>query len=246
VIVLLNRIPAPDGGAGGSLGGRIVAGISSDGLYKAIVGFESKYFPGQRKGFVDPGGPMLKRLEDLAASKAATPPKEADKEMPLDVLRRNLADYSKKLGWHPDQVGYYWPPIIDTAVNFVDMWKKAGLIDVLVPAVLFGRAHLTKDVAFYSDNGGWVQRQQLNFVPRNGPDSAWKEAPPLPEMRYGQPVDLSMSVVTEKHDAVLLFQGGVFLRLMPYRQTVDTMSATWRRLKTDVKTPYDRELDNHP
>ena len=52
---LLNSISVPDGGTGGSLTPRIVAGIASDALYNAIVAFENKYFPGQRRGFVDPG-----------------------------------------------------------------------------------------------------------------------------------------------------------------------------------------------
>ena len=73
VIALLNRISVADGGAGGSLAGRIVAGISSDALYRAITKFEDKYFPGQRSGFLDPGGAMLARMEALAAGRTAPP-----------------------------------------------------------------------------------------------------------------------------------------------------------------------------
>src|SRR5262245_2706003 len=74
VIGLLNRIAANDGGGGGILGGPIVAGISSDALYRAIAQFEDRHFPGQRSGFVDPGGAMLKRMEELAGGTANTPP----------------------------------------------------------------------------------------------------------------------------------------------------------------------------
>jgi len=70
VIDLLNRISVADGGSAGRLGGRLVAGICSDELYRAISGFEDKQFPGQHSGYVDPAGPMLKRMEDLAASPA--------------------------------------------------------------------------------------------------------------------------------------------------------------------------------
>jgi hypothetical protein len=73
IIALLNLIPVEDGGAGGALGGRIVSGISSDELYRAILHFEDLYFPGQRSGFVDPDGPMLKRIEDLAARPSSRP-----------------------------------------------------------------------------------------------------------------------------------------------------------------------------
>ena len=55
VIDLLNRIPVADGGTGGSLGGRIVAGLASRALYQAILAFEKKHFTGRVKGFVDPG-----------------------------------------------------------------------------------------------------------------------------------------------------------------------------------------------
>ena len=53
VTELLNGISAANGGAGGGLGGRTVAGICDDGLYAAIARFEDKYFPDQRGGFGD-------------------------------------------------------------------------------------------------------------------------------------------------------------------------------------------------
>lgn len=73
VIALLNRIPVADGGTGGSLGGPIKRGMASDALYRAIVAFEDKHFPGQRSGFVDPDGAMLKRMEALTARRPASP-----------------------------------------------------------------------------------------------------------------------------------------------------------------------------
>lgn len=73
VIALLNRIPVGDGGAGGSLTGRIISGMSSDALYRAISKFEDKYFPGQRKGFVEPAGAMLVRMEALAGRTVSAP-----------------------------------------------------------------------------------------------------------------------------------------------------------------------------
>lgn len=73
ITALLNLIPVEDGGAGGKLGGKIIGGISSDDLYKAILHFEDFHFPGQRSGFVDPNGAMLKRLDDLAARPSSRP-----------------------------------------------------------------------------------------------------------------------------------------------------------------------------
>jgi hypothetical protein len=73
VIDLLNRIPVASGGAGASLKPRIVGGVASNELYAAIVAFETKAFPGQQIGFVEPGGAMLKRMEELAAPAARAP-----------------------------------------------------------------------------------------------------------------------------------------------------------------------------
>ena len=67
VMDLLNDISAAHGGADGTLGGRVVAGVCSDALYAAISRFEDKYFSGQRSGYVDPGGMMLGWMERLAA-----------------------------------------------------------------------------------------------------------------------------------------------------------------------------------
>jgi hypothetical protein len=73
VISLLNLVPTADGGAGGSLGGRVVGGIASDELSKAILRFQTQYFPSQQSGFVDPGGPVLARMELLASRPTAAP-----------------------------------------------------------------------------------------------------------------------------------------------------------------------------
>ena len=77
IIDLLNRVPRTSGGAQGGLNPRIVAGICSDDLYAAISAFEGKYFPGQRSGFVDPGGLIYQKLATLAAPAAAPPPAPA-------------------------------------------------------------------------------------------------------------------------------------------------------------------------
>jgi hypothetical protein len=82
VISLLNHIPVIAGGAAGSLSRPVVSGICSDELYRAVSTFEDKHFPGQRSGFVDPGGAMLKRLEDLVAA-AAPPPGPIDFVTPV-------------------------------------------------------------------------------------------------------------------------------------------------------------------
>jgi hypothetical protein len=73
IIAFLNLVLVEDGGAGGALGGRIISGIASEALCTAILRFEDRYFPGQRSGFVDPDGPMLKRMDELAARPSSRP-----------------------------------------------------------------------------------------------------------------------------------------------------------------------------
>lgn len=74
VIDLLNRIAPSNAGTGGSFKPRIIAGIASDALSNAIVAFENRHFPGQRRGFVEPGGTMYQKLEALAAAPATPVP----------------------------------------------------------------------------------------------------------------------------------------------------------------------------
>jgi len=82
VIALLNRIPVADGGAGGSLAGRVIGGLASETLFQAILRFEKQHSPGNQTGFVEPGGAVLARMEMLASrpptAPAPTPPRQWD------------------------------------------------------------------------------------------------------------------------------------------------------------------------
>ena len=68
VINLLKGIPPADGGPTASLSKSVQSGICSDELYRAISAFEDKQFPGQRSGYVDPDGAMLKRTGSVGSS----------------------------------------------------------------------------------------------------------------------------------------------------------------------------------
>src|SRR5260370_2669354 len=141
VIDLLNGIPVGKGGAGGSLKGHIVSGICSDALYHAISQFEDKYFPRQRQGFVDPGGPMLKRMEELAGRALAKPAAETS----LDVLRRSVlnADANLKGLWAAgDRV--QMDSLIAMPVKHVDDLKRMNLNKLPWWAELFGKAYVTE------------------------------------------------------------------------------------------------------
>jgi hypothetical protein len=228
VIALLNRIPVSDGGAGGSLGGRIVSGLSSDALARALARFEDRHFPGQRSGFVDPGGAMLRRMQELAGRAASGPatapaPPQAPVETPLDILRRNVlngAGYrGKKQVWPANDRGLF-VALVTMAVSHIDRLKAQGFDKLPWPVELFGRAHVTPHGAMFWPTFtatfkmvfGSGDGHVLHIL---GPDGL-EEAPPLPDMRYGSPVDEKSFVTTEKLPALFLYQDGECFRVPPY------------------------------
>jgi hypothetical protein len=104
VVDLLNLIPVADGGTAGYLRTRIVAGLASTELYQAILTFEKKHFAGQVRGFVDPGGAVLAKLEALAHRPPVTPPAPPKPKNQWDAItsksvmagvRAGLADDNK-------------------------------------------------------------------------------------------------------------------------------------------------------
>ena len=92
VLSLLNQIAVPQGGTGGDLSGRIVNGMASDALNRAIARFENLHFPRQGSGFVDPGGAMLRKMEQLAVaiSTAPAPPPKAPPAPPPTIALPSL------------------------------------------------------------------------------------------------------------------------------------------------------------
>jgi hypothetical protein len=101
VIDLLNRISLADAGTAGSLTGPVVAGLASAALCRAILAFEKKHFAGQAKGFVDPAGAVLAKLEACAIRPPPGPapgPNQWDMlttEQVMQGVRKGLADDNK-------------------------------------------------------------------------------------------------------------------------------------------------------
>ena len=67
IINMLNVLPLADGGPEGSILGKVVNGVASDALNKAILRFQKLQFPAQQIGFIEPGGPVLAKLDALAS-----------------------------------------------------------------------------------------------------------------------------------------------------------------------------------
>ncbi len=88
VTALLNKISTVDGGAEGSLIEPIVKGYASKSLYNSILFFQSIHFPKSMSGFIDPGGPMLAKLESLAGK----PARVAEKPRAKSELWDNISD----------------------------------------------------------------------------------------------------------------------------------------------------------
>jgi hypothetical protein len=220
IIDLLNRIPVADGGTGGKLNGRIIVGMSSDALYRAISQFEDKHFRGQRSGFVDPGGAMLKRMEELAAraTNAPTATQPAAKPKPLDVLRRNVLNATAVTGkWTAGELVEF-EPLVTMVVKHIDSLKSQGF-DNIPYAELWGRAHVidmgAADAPVTSESRLGIYnikgRLQLGYDDAKGRFIK----PDLPEMSYGRPLPIKPRVViaTTFLGAMLLFQDGTCFRL---------------------------------
>jgi hypothetical protein len=196
VIGLLNSIPDAQGGPGDSLiGSRIVNGIASDALYRAIVRFEDKHFPGQRSGFVDPGGAMLKRMEELARKPdrpsryqpdpdALPPPPKWN----LDVIHRELLYRLPSSIREPLENGGKFhaegkDALFVMAARQVKSLKDQNFTELPWPAAMFGRAYVLKSFKMlpYAKDDGSVSFSNV--------DTQETETPNLPIMRYGEPVD---------------------------------------------------------
>jgi hypothetical protein len=220
VITLLNRIPAQDGGAGGSLNGniagRIVAGMASDALYRAISRFEDKHFPRRRSGFVDPGGVMLRRMEELAARAAKAtanrPPPDPIMLPPQPPVRTSLDRLLDHVlldaPWshYPVSQRNAFARLQGLAMLYIEGLKTQGVNSLPYQVVLFGRAYITKGKM------PTMARGDLEFIT----DKGRSERPPPMTESYGGPVDITADVTTGSSGVLLLYDNTICYRVFPY------------------------------
>jgi hypothetical protein len=231
VITLLNRIAVGDGGAEGKLEVRVVNGIASDALYKAISRFENQHYKGQGSGYVDPDGAMFKKMDELA-KRPLSPPRGYPSRYPpiedtprpppgsLEVVYRDLLN---QLPYKMREAMENGGPLsaegrdalFVMAARQVKSLQEQNFRRLPWPVAMFGRAYVFRSfkmLGYIHDDGS------VSFLNTDTHDT---ERPKLPEMRFGQPVEsAAMSAITGKLDALLLYDNGIARHIPPYHEFI--------------------------
>ena len=220
---LLNGISVGDGGAAGALNGTIVAGICGDALYAAISQFENKHFPRQGSGYVDPGGAMLRLMEQLAARPGSAPAPALTQststpaaETMLDILKRNVQDVRSIAGkWTAGdavQLDRLIKMVLEHIENLKGIKDQGGkLLDKLPwSAEIFGRAYIfkagTELIYTYRPN----KLVDFRYVAE---DLQGRRKDVSAEMKYGYPLNWTDAIFVYKLPALVLFQDGLCSRI---------------------------------
>ncbi len=212
IVALLNKIPAMSGGTGGSLNPRVIAGIASDELFRAILSFEEKHFPGQRSGFVDPGGLMLKRLEALSAGSLSAPQPAPPKPNEIDDL---LAAIEKSQAANPN---------LPAVKRFLNGLKADGYVKAIqnerIEGYLFG-------IASWAANRDFHDADKIYW---NGiKPSVGRTTPFQPErMHYATPLYGRNVIQVEQGEAVILLRNDVLRLKAPYEMHIQPPGTAYK------------------
>ena len=226
IVVLLNKMSVQSGGAGGSLNPRVIAGIAGDDLFRAILLFEEKHFPGQRSGFVDPGGLMLKRLEALAAGSVSPPQQASQAPAPgeIDIL---LARINGSLSANPN---------LPAVIRFLNGLKAEGYVKAIqnerIEGYLFG-------VARWAANRDFHDADKIYW---NGiKPSVGRTTPFQPErMHYATPLYGRNVIQVEQGEAVILLRNDVLRLKAPYELHIQTPGAAYKPPALQPRSAADR------
>ena len=134
----------------------------------------------------------------------------------LDMMRRALFDGPSVTEASADERADL-VPLVALAAAHIEALQSHGLKKLPWRVAMFGRAHVTIDempVMLPRDPGS-VRFVDLAAARRN--ERTALRTPPLPESRYGEPVDIYADVTTEASGALLLYANGVARRVYPYR-----------------------------
>jgi hypothetical protein len=135
----------------------------------------------------------------------------------IDFQRRKVLD-ERRAKLFSDAERKAFQPLVDMAVKHIDSLKNdLGRTELPWPVAMFGRAYITQDKIPVVEKDGSVVFLALGFTGR--------QSLPLPEMRYGQPIDMQMDVTTGKLGALLLYSHlGECCRVPPYHHgTIDRL-----------------------
>jgi hypothetical protein len=103
------------------------------------------------------------------------------------------------------------------AAKHVKSLKDQNFTELPWPAAMFGRAYVFKSFKMlpYAEDDGNVSFSNV--------DTHERETPPLPIMRYGEPVDaVESSVITGRLDVLVLYRNGNFQHVLPYHEFIIT------------------------
>jgi hypothetical protein len=246
---LLNGISSSDGGAAGTLSDTMVAGICGNALYEAISEFEDKHFPGQGSGYVDPGGAMLRLMEQLIARPGSAPvpaPTQSTRtpaaETKLDILKRNVQDVRSIAGKWTAGDAVQLDRLIKMVLAHIDTLKgitdQSGKLLDKLPwwAEIFGRAYIfkagTELIYTYRPN----KIVDFRYVAE---DLQGKRKDVSAEMKYGYPVKWIDAIFVYKLPALVLFEDGLCSRVPS--NTVANISA----LRLAAEKGIDPEFVDH-
>jgi hypothetical protein len=127
----------------------------------------------------------------------------------IDFQRRRVRDERRSKLFPPAEQAAF-QPLVEMAVEHIDRLKnEQGMKALPWPVEMFGRAYVTKNKRPIIETDGTLIFRDI--------DTMNSETLPLPEMRYGQPVDLDQDITTGKLSALLLYAHlGECCRVPPY------------------------------
>jgi hypothetical protein len=199
---------------------KVVDGVCSAQLYGAISRFEDKWFPGQRSGFVDPNGNLLKLMEQTSAQ-AATKVTVVNYRPPgfLPELRASLLDDTPTRGEWTAGERVELDKLVNVAIKYIDGRIQAKIQDIGWDALLFGRAYITRfdpmpywdgdSHTFFNTDSSNKDPGEKGFEQGEGTDP-----PPLPLPRDdGFPVRPNYWITTVRSPALVLLRQGECARV---------------------------------
>ncbi|MEO5859980.1 MAG: LysM peptidoglycan-binding domain-containing protein [Pyrinomonadaceae bacterium] len=195
---------------------------------REYVGCNVKTPDGRNWRFSSSANPGILYIPNSAVRMPEVKPSAAVPESGLDILRRNLLDEStaiKKVPlWALHKSSFM--PLTQMALKHIDNLAETKHTKLPFRVILFGRAFVLGDGELLYRFPTYTSTAKRIFTGNdehplfytNKTTGEKTEGPKLPEMRYGKPVDKNKTVYTARLPAMLLYDSGAVVRLVPYQQ----------------------------